>query len=256
MLALPPDRMRPMLETLVELFDAEALSADGTLDISLSQAAGARRARGGPAAALARRRAAGWLGRRGCAVLGVWARPSRQPGLRATLRHYQRHGPGLAAVPRRTGAGRHPGRRYGPGQDRADAGPHPGREGGRPARRAPAWSSARPASCQLAQRGRAVRARACGCWSCTAPSGASCFAAIARHDLVLTTYALLLRDTETLLLEHDGTWWCSTRRRRSRTRPRKLAQHRLPAQGRAPAVPDRHADREPSGRAVVAVHTS
>ena len=37
-LALPADRVRPMLETLVELFDAKALAADGRLDVSLSQA--------------------------------------------------------------------------------------------------------------------------------------------------------------------------------------------------------------------------
>ena len=36
--ALPADRVRPMLETLIELFDLKALSADGKLDISLSQA--------------------------------------------------------------------------------------------------------------------------------------------------------------------------------------------------------------------------
>lgn len=38
MLARPAERVRPMLATLVELFDAKALSADGRLDVSLSQA--------------------------------------------------------------------------------------------------------------------------------------------------------------------------------------------------------------------------
>ena len=37
-LALPAERVRPRLATLVELFDAKALSADGRLDVSLSQA--------------------------------------------------------------------------------------------------------------------------------------------------------------------------------------------------------------------------
>lgn len=90
-LALPADRIRPMLATLVELFDARALSAEGTLQVSLGQAL----ALSEPEAALRLR----WLGTeriaelarrlRGLDAIGEAEPP---PGLRADLRPYQRHG--------------------------------------------------------------------------------------------------------------------------------------------------------------------
>ncbi|MFO1048168.1 MAG: DEAD/DEAH box helicase [Geminicoccaceae bacterium] len=90
-LALPADRVRPMLATLVELFDAKALSADGRLDVSLSQAL-----------ALAEHEATlrlRWVGAERLAALADRLRrlpeigeAAAPPGLRADLRPYQRHG--------------------------------------------------------------------------------------------------------------------------------------------------------------------
>ena len=90
-LALPADRVRPMLETLVELFDPKALTADGRLDISLSQALALAEHEAALAAALARRRAADGAGRAPARLRASSARPSR-PGPGATLRPYQRDG--------------------------------------------------------------------------------------------------------------------------------------------------------------------
>ena len=111
----------------------------------LEPGAGAGRARGGAAAALARRRAAGRAGdaaaRLGAACRGRAAGgPARDPAPVPARR------PGLAAVPRRARPGRDPRRRHGSRQDGPDPGAHPDREGGRPARRRRRWSSARPAS--------------------------------------------------------------------------------------------------------------
>ncbi len=90
-LALPADRVRPMLETLVELFDAKALSPDGRLDVSLSQAL-----------ALAEHEAAlrlRWVGAERLVSLADRLRQlpdigeaEPPPGLGADLRPYQRHG--------------------------------------------------------------------------------------------------------------------------------------------------------------------
>ncbi len=90
-IALPTDRVRPLLETLVELFDAKALSADGTLDVSLSQAL-----------ALAEHEASlrlRWLGAERLADLarrlrdlGTVGEAEPPVGLQATLRSYQRRG--------------------------------------------------------------------------------------------------------------------------------------------------------------------
>ena len=90
-LALPAERVRPMLETLVELFDRKALSADGTLDLSLSQAL-----------ALAEHEAAlrlRWVGPERLAALaqglrrfGELSEAEPPASLRAVLRPYQRYG--------------------------------------------------------------------------------------------------------------------------------------------------------------------
>ena len=140
-LALPAERVRPMLETLVELFDAKALAADGRLDVSLSQAL-----------ALAEHEAAlrlRWLGAERLMALaerlrrfGELGEAEPPPGLDATLRPYQRHGlawlqflRGLdwaASWPTTWGWAR-----------RSQALAHiAGREGGRPARPTRRWSSA------------------------------------------------------------------------------------------------------------------
>jgi hypothetical protein len=90
-LALPADRVRPMLATLVELFDHKTLGADGRLDISLSQAL----ALAEHGAALRLR----WVGPKrlvelaaGLRRFGGLGEADPPAGLRATLRPYQRHG--------------------------------------------------------------------------------------------------------------------------------------------------------------------
>ena len=86
-------------------------------------------------------------------------------GLRLELRPYQTRRPGLAAVPARTGPGRHPGRRHGPGQDRAGARAHADREGSGPAR--PARAGGRCPTSVIAnwQREAARFAPTCACSS-------------------------------------------------------------------------------------------
>ena len=61
-------------------------------------------------------------------------RSSRPAGFHAQLRPYQQRGRVLAGLPVRARAGRLPGRRHGPGQDRAAAGPGGLRAGRRPRR--------------------------------------------------------------------------------------------------------------------------
>ena len=90
-LALPLERVRPLLATLIELYDAKALSADGRLEISLAQAAGlaeieaATRLRwlGGERLRELARRLAGFTG------IAPVAPPA---GLCAVLRPYQQDG--------------------------------------------------------------------------------------------------------------------------------------------------------------------
>ena len=152
-----------MLETLVELFDAKALTADGRLDVSLSQAL----ALAEHEAALRLRwlggRAADWRWPSACAGSAELGEAEPPAGLRATLRPYQRHGlawlqflaglelGGILADDMGLGktvqtlahilAEKEAGRLDRPG---------PGRLPDQPGR-------------QLAPRGRALRARSCGC---------------------------------------------------------------------------------------------
>lgn len=89
--ALPIERVRPMLEILVELFDRGALGTDGRLDISLSQAL-----------ALAEHEAAlklRWLGGERLKAMAErlralphLAEADAPPGFTASLRPYQRFG--------------------------------------------------------------------------------------------------------------------------------------------------------------------
>ena len=125
---------RPMLETLIELFDPRRCPRTEARRL-VEPGAGSGRARGGPAAALARRRAAGCAWRSACAGLARSARPSRRPGCGRPCARYQRHGLAWLQFLAGLRAGRHPRRRHGPRQDGADPGAHPGRERGRPAHR-------------------------------------------------------------------------------------------------------------------------
>ena len=243
-----------MLETLIELFDARALSADGTLDVSLSQAL-----------ALAEHEAAlqlRWLGAERLAALaqrlrglGALGEAEPPPGLRATLRSYQRHGlawlqfiaglelggiladdMGLGKTSRRWRT--------------------PGREGGRPARpprpswsARPAWSptgATRPSgsrrSCVVLTLHGADRARRFDADRRRRPGAHDLRAADARHRDAAAQHAwhmVVLDEAQAI------------------KNPRsKAAQIAARLKAEPPPVPHRHADREPSGRAVVAVRAS
>ena len=189
-LALPADRVRPMLETLVELFDRKALGADGKLDISLSQAL-----------ALAEHEAALRLRWVGAAPLVEMAAALRRfgglgeaeppAGLRATLRPYQRHGLAWLQHLRANGARRHPRRRHGPRQDAADDRPPRRREGGRPPRRARRWSSRRPAWSATGAASCSGSRPSCASLVLHGAARRAALLGQRRSDVVLTTYALL-----------------------------------------------------------------
>ncbi len=70
---------------------------------------------------------------------------------------------------------------------------------------------------QLGGRGREIHARTSACWRCTARQRTRAFEQIPRHDLVITSYALLRRDAETLSRGWNLTPWCWTRPSTSRT---------------------------------------
>ena len=189
----------------------------------------------------------------GCAASRELGEVEPPAGLRATLRPYQRYGLGMAAVPRAgsTSAASSPttwasARRSRPSRtswprssagrlDRAGAGRLPDQRRRR---------TGRHEAARFAPELRVLTLHG--------PDRAERFAEIGDADLVLTTYALLPRDTDDAAAGRSGIWSCSTRRRRSRTRPARRHSSSARLDARPPAVPDRHADREPSGRAVVA----
>ena len=149
-----------------------------------------------------RHRADGWIGDVLAGRADQHVTPVELPAsFLATLRPYQQRGRRLAGVPLVARAGRVPGRRHGPGQDRPDAGAR-GRRAGR----------------------RRARARRCCCarcrWSAPGSGRRRSFAPepagprpprqrpaarrraasgeLARADLVVTTYATAARDAEEL----------------------------------------------------------
>ena len=253
LLSLPLGRIRPLLLALLELFD------DGAIDPA---AAGVRFTRHNAAELAALEQAAPELVWQGGEALRTLGRQLREAGgaipvatlpetFKGSLRPYQAEGRGLAAVPARSRPRRHPRRRHGPGQDRADAGARPDRESRRPARPPGAGRLPDQPGAELVRRGGALRARAARAGAAR-PDRARRFAAIPEHDLVITTYPLLARDHE-LLAGRTGTCWCWTRRRRSRTRTPRPPAAVAGLKARPAPVPDRHAAGEPPRRAVVAV---
>ena len=157
--ALPLDRTKAILATLVELYHPETLSGEGRIGISAGEAVGL--------AALEAAIGLRWLGgerlRRLAERLANFAgivKIDPPAGLEDRAAPLSARRPRLAAIFARIRAGRHPRRRYGAGQDRAGAGPYPGRETRGPAR--PAVSRRLPdeRGAELARRGGAARTRA------------------------------------------------------------------------------------------------
>ena len=224
-LALPTERVRPMLETLVELYDPDASPSSTSLDISLAQAAALAEV-----AAATRLR---WLTDNRLLELierlrqaGTVEEADAPEGLNAELRPYQRRGvdwlrflgePASAACSPTTWASARRCRRWPPRWPRTRAGRLDGPRSsscptsvvstGRPRPRA----SARPARRRLPRRRRAASStRSATPTSCSPPtrSCASTSSALGASRVVDTS--------------------CSTRRRRSRT---PTARRRAPRAG-------------------------
>ncbi|MFZ1428842.1 MAG: DEAD/DEAH box helicase, partial [Geminicoccaceae bacterium] len=198
-IALPADRVRPMLETLVELFDARALSADGTLDVSLSQAL-----------ALAEHEASlrlRWLGAERLADLarrlrdlGAVGEAEPPAGLQATLRSYQRRGLAWLQFVAGLGLGGILADDMGLGKTIQTLA-HILTEKAAGRLTAPALVIC-PTSLVANWRHEAQRFTPdLNVLTLHGADRAKRFAAIAGADLVISTYALLTRDAETLLPE-------------------------------------------------------
>jgi hypothetical protein len=195
-LALPADRLRPMLETLVELFDRAALTGDGRFELSLSEAlalAGleeALRLRWVGAERLAR--LAEHLGR-----LGSLGEACPPPGLETVLRPYQRRGLAWLGLIAETELGGILADDMGLGKTvQTLAHVLAEKAAGRLDR--PVLVVC-PTSLVANWRAEAARlAPGLRVLALHGPRRAEAFAAIGEADLVLSTYALLHRDAEAL----------------------------------------------------------
>ncbi len=196
-LALPMERLRPMLEALVELYDADALGKDGRLDISLGEAAAL--------AAIAEATRLRWLG--GSRLLdlvdrlrgagAVVERPAPE-GFLAELRPYQRQGLGWLELLAANGLGGVLADDMGLGKTiQTLAHILALKQAGRldapalvvcPTSLVTNWESE---ALRFAPSLRVLRLHG--------RERAGSFAAIGEADLVLSTYALLPRDAEALL---------------------------------------------------------
>jgi hypothetical protein len=195
-MALPADRVRPLLEALVELLDRDALGADGRLDVSLSQAL-----------ALAELEASlrlRWLGAERLARLKEQLRglaalaPAEPPAtLAATLRPYQCLGLAWMQLVAQAGLGGILADEMGLGKTvQTLAHLLTEKEAGRLT--APALVVC-PTSLVANWRREAERlAPTLRVLALHGPQRAQSFQAIGEADLVLTTYALLPRDADTL----------------------------------------------------------
>ncbi len=216
--ALPLERTKAILSTLVELYHPGSLSDRGQ-DGGFGRCGdGPRRGRSGDPASLARRRAAAGIGRtavgffrdrRGSTAGRVADRAAPLSARRSRL----------AAIPARLRAGRHPRRRYGAGEDRTGARPYPGREARGPARPALPRRLPDERGAELARRGRAAGAGiACPVIARRRPRAA--FRRDRRPRLGGDDLCAACRATPTVCCRSPGTSRSSTRRRRSRT-PRR-----------------------------------
>ena len=192
-IALPLDRAGAMLETLVELFDPRTCPRTGR-----STSRWARPWRWPRSRRLTRLR---WLGAERLRALAEELRGlggqaiAPPPGLRATLRHYQQQGLDWLQFLRGFDLGGILADDMGLGKTvQTLAHILAEKRAGRldrpclvvcPTSLVPNWRPRRRAS-----------RRTCGCCRCTAPTAHAPLRRDRRHDLVLTTYALLPRDTE------------------------------------------------------------
>ena len=254
--ALPADRVRPMLETLIELFDRKALAADGRLDISLSQAL-----------ALAEHEAAlqlRWLGGERLAELAARAAPASARSARPSRRRAcarpcdptnDTGSPGCSFIAE-LGLGGILADDMGLGKTIQTLAHILAEKAGRPADRPALVVVPDQPGRQLASRGRALRAGPAGAHAARRRPRADASPHIAERRSGADDLRAAAARRRDAAAGASGTWSCSTRRRRSRTRPARRPSSPAMLKARPPPVPDRHADREPSGRAVVAVRAS
>ena len=200
-IALPADRLRPLLETLVELFDRDPLAGDGRLELSLSEAL----ALAGLEETLRLR----WIGAERLAHLaerlgrlGSLGEADRPPGLVTDLRPYQRRGLAWLGLIAETGLGGILADEMGLGKTvQTLAHVLAERAAGRLDR--PVLVVC-PTSLVANWRAEAARlAPDLRVLALHGPKRATAFAAIGEHDLVLSTYALLHRDAAAL----EGVAW-------------------------------------------------
>ena len=253
LLSLPLGRIRPILLALAELF------ADGAIDPDETRI---RFTRHNAAELAALEQAAPELVWQGGEALRILGRQLRQAGgaipvaslpetFKGSLRPYQAEGVNWLQFLRDRGPGRRARRRHGPRQDRADPGASADRESRRPARPPGADRLPDQPGAELVRRSRAFRPRP------------------ARADPARPgTQAQLRRHLRPRPGDHHLP--AAHPRQRRAGRPgvaragagrgavdQEPARHHHPrrrrAESRPAPVPVRHADAEPSGRAVVAV---
>ena len=106
------------------------------------------------------------------------------------------------------------------------------------------------AGLQLARGGRQVHARACRCSTTPAAAATRCASSFDEYDLIVTTYGTVRTDiAELSKIEFDYVILDEAQAIKNADEPGRQG---LPAaQGPAPAGHERHADREPPGRALV-----
>ena len=156
----------------------------------------------------------------------------------------------LARLPPEVRVRRHPRRRHGPGQDRAGARPPP-EPSGPPAVEGPV-ADRRPALARLQLDRRRPSGSPPGSASSTTPAPAATSSAqtFDDHDLIITTYGTLRTDIADLC-NVDVRLRDPRRGPGDQERRQPGGQGGPAAQGPAPPGDDRHADREPPGRALV-----
>ncbi len=199
-LALPADRVRPILQALYELYGLDGIAADGTLRVTREQAADLAELEAATAAAGLRWMGAERLREVGQRLRGLTAMPEVPvpAGFHGTLRDYQRAGYHWLQFLRDADLGGILADDMGLGKTvQALAHIAAEKEAGRLER--PALIVA-PTSLMANWRREAARfAPELRVLTLHGPDRAARFEAVAEHDLVLTTYALLPRDRDTLL---------------------------------------------------------
>ncbi len=197
-LPVPIDRIKRIADTLVELFDHDALNKQQSLSLPASQASRLAQLTSEPEAPVLRSKNAALL--ESVAELKNFSAidaAATAAELQRNVASVSARRPGLAAVPATLPPRRHPRGRHGLGQNRADAGPSRAGKGRRPADQAVAHRRAGERHRQLAARDSAVRAAfetTDVAWLATQGAVRS----IRNVDIVITAYPLLQLDSEVL----------------------------------------------------------